>query len=326
MRCTTALLLFLCTASSLHAQTTTRLLGKVVDLAGQPVGNVRLRITGHGEPEVFNSGEFELQLSGRPAQVEVQLIDAPGLQVLYPPKGMLAVPADGAVRSAVVVGKTDRAYINDMLAARFVQLGSTLRQNGVRDAAAIDSLSDSVRRIIQLLGLREDSLRNSIELQSQQAAIKPALFKTFDTYLLEAKDLRDAFKLVTSFAARDRSAVQALQQAVEEYNAAFQALNNNRNAFQSNIRSYWRGAAAEGLTRDLADVYTEAVEEIHKGYVLPLNESLVVLQRVYGPNKPRSEVVARAVAEADRAVRQLDARFNVFEQRYARLRSSLGGT
>jgi hypothetical protein len=131
---------------------------------------------------------------------------------------------------------------------------------------------------------------------------------------------------VTSFAAKDRNAVAALQQAVQEYNTAFEALNNNRNAFQSSIRSYWKGAEAEGITRDLADVYTEAVEEIHKGYVLPLNESLIVLQRVYSANKPKPDEVARAIADADRAVRQLDNRFNVLEQRYARLRAALGGT
>lgn len=323
MRCTTVLLLLLAGASPAQAQGTTRLLGKVVDLQGAPVGKVRLQIAGHGEPEIFNSGEFEFQLSGHPTQIEVRLLSSPGLEILYPLKGLLAVPADASVRVAIVVGKSDRAYINDLLAARFVQLGATLQKNGVRYDASFDSIGDGVRRIIELLGLKEDSLRRTIEQQNQRASVTPAMFKTFDAYILKAKDLQTAFRLVASVAARDRSAILALQQAVQNYNIAFEALNNNRNAFQTSIRSYWSGAEAEGVARDLADVYTEAIEEIHKGYVLPLNESLIVLQRAHGPDKPKADQIAKAVAEADHAVRQLDTRFNVLEQRYARLRNAL---
>jgi hypothetical protein len=321
MRSCYALLVFLVITAPLHAQTT-QLRGRVVDVQGAPVRDVRLRIVGHGEPEILDSGEFELQLSGRPPQVEVSVV-GDGLAVLYPLKGIIAVPSDPTQRVPIVVGKSDRAYINDVLAARFVQLGSTLRQNGVRFDASIDSLSDGMRRIIDLLEIKEADIRESIEAQKQQAEIKPELLRTWDTYILEAKDLRDAFRLVVDFAARNPSAVVTLQNAVREYNTAFDALNNRRNAFQANISSYWSGSESEGLTRDLADVYTEAIETIHKGYVLPLNASLVVLQRAHMADKPSSQQIASAVAEAGMAVRQLDVRINVLEERYARLRTAL---
>ncbi len=313
------LLLF---ATALDAQVTTRLRGRVVDVQGAPVREVRLRIVGHGEAPIFDSGEFELQLSGRPAQVEISVLTA-GLEVLYPLKGLLAVPSDPNVRVPIVIGKSDRAYINDLLAARFVQLGATLRQNGVRYDASIDSLSEGMRRIIGLLEIKETDIRESIEAQKRQADIKPDLLRTWDRYILEAKDLRDAFRLVVDYAARNRGAVMTLQAAVVEYNAAFDSLNNRRNAFQSNVASYWSGAASEGLQRDLADVYSEAIETIHKGYVLPLNASLVVLQRAHMPDKPSSQQIATAVAEAGQAVRQLDVRIAVLEERYTRLRAAL---
>jgi hypothetical protein len=306
----------------LQAQVTTSLRGRVLNEQGAPARDVRLRIVGHGEPAILDSGEFELQLSGRPAQVEISVVTS-GMEVLYPPKGMIAVPSDPNVRVPIVVGKSDRAYINDVLAARFVQLSSTLRQNGVRFDASVDSLSDGVRRIISLLEIREADMRSSIEAQKRQAEIKPDLLRTWDRYILEAKDLRDAFRLVVDYAARNRGAVMTLQNAVAEYNAAFDSLNNRRNAFQSSVSSYWSGSTSEGLQRDLADVYSEAIETIHKGYVLPLNASLIVLQRAHMPDKPSGQQIATAVAEAGAAVRQLDVRIAVLEERYARLRTAL---
>jgi hypothetical protein len=175
------LLLFLLTsplalpaASPLAAQTT-RLLGRVVDVAGEPVRDVRLRIVGHGEPEIMDSGEFQLELAGRPAQVEVTVLGG-SLEVLYPLHGRLAMPADGGTRCPIVVGKPERDYINEVLASRFVQLESTLKRNGVRYDASVDSLGEGVRRIIELLELKEADLRQSIELQKPDD-IKPVLLE-----------------------------------------------------------------------------------------------------------------------------------------------------
>lgn len=321
-------LLFLLLATSAAApslvqgQTTTRLLGRVVNLNGEPVRDVRLRIVGHGEPQVFDSGEFELQLSGRPAQVEVVVIGGQ-LEVLYPLHGQLAVPGDAGVRVPIVVGKPERAYINDVLAARVLQLESTLRNNGVRYDAGVDSLSDGLKRVIQLLELKEQDLRSSIELRRRQTDVKPALFRTIDRYLLELKDLRTAFQLVVPQAATHTGARDALQAAITEYNAAYEDVNNNRNAFLSNIRNLWEGARAEGLERDLADVYTEIVEEIHKPHVLPLAGALVTIQLAHGPNPPRRQEIDAAIAAAQRAVAQLDPRINVLEVRYGRLKEAL---
>jgi hypothetical protein len=311
-------------ADSLHAQGTRLLRGRVVDVQGDPVRNVRLRVVGHGEPEVLSSGEFEIQLSGTPSQVEVTLIDGKGREILYPLKGLLAVPANTTTRVPIVIGKSERALINDVLATRVAQLTSTLDKNGVKVDSSLDNLSGSIRRIIDLLEIKEADMRANIDAQKHQAEIKPELLRTWDNYLLEVKDLRDAFRLVVNYAARNLGAVQALQESVAAYNSAFTALNNNRNAFQGNITAYWSDTDAAGLSRDLAEAYTQAIERVHKGHVLPLNESFIVLQRAHGnSNKPSGQEIANAVTEADRAVRQLDIEIPVLEEKYARLRSAL---
>lgn len=317
-----AVTLLFTASTSIAAQGTTRLLGRVVDLEGNAVRDIRLRVVGHGEPEVFDSGEFELQLSGRPAQVEVTVI-GDELEVLYPLRGQVAVPQDANVRVPVVVGRPERALINDVLAARFVQLESTLQRNGVRYDAAVEGLGEDVRRIVELLELKEADLRSSIELRRKQTDVKPALLRTFDAYLLELKDLKDAFRLVLPYAAGNRGALEALQRAVLEYNAAFEAVNNNRNAFMTGIRSFWERERAEGLERDLADVYTEILEEIQRPVVLPMNGSLLVLARVHSSQRPGKQEITEAVGAAEAAASRLETRINVLESRYARLREAL---
>ncbi|HSJ14522.1 MAG TPA: hypothetical protein VK939_08905, partial [Longimicrobiales bacterium] len=78
-----ACLLPLVPGTALAAQATTRLLGRIVSLDGAPVREVRLRVLDHGEATVYDSGEFEVQLSGQPPEVRVEVI-GPELEVLYP--------------------------------------------------------------------------------------------------------------------------------------------------------------------------------------------------------------------------------------------------
>ncbi|HSJ16340.1 MAG TPA: hypothetical protein VK939_18175, partial [Longimicrobiales bacterium] len=283
---------------------------------------VRLRVLDHGEATVYDSGEFEVQLSGQPPEVRVEVI-GPELEVLYPVGGTLAVPRDPAARVSVVVGKPERAYINDLLAERFVRLEAALGRHGVHYNASVDSLGEGVRRIIGLLELREEDLRRSIDRQRRQSDVKPAIYATIDRYLLEVKDLRDAVRLVVPFAGRNREAAVTLQGAMKDYNAAYEAVNDGHNGFLSGIRSFWEPARAEVLVRDLDDVYTEIMHEIHRTYVLPLNESLVVLQRAHGPGPPGGREIDAAVAAAQASVPPLDGRIEALERRYARLREAL---
>jgi hypothetical protein len=318
-----ALLLAAAPATPAAAQgATTRLLGRVVDLNGDPVRDVRIRILDHGEPEIFDSGDFQLQLAGQPTRVEVEVLDS-ALQVVYPLKGLVAVPRDPDVRVPIVVGRSERQLMSDVLATRMVQVEQALQRNGVHYSASMDSLTDGLRRIATLLELRESDMEQSLQRRRSQADIKPALLRIVDKYILELRDLRDAFRLVVPYAATNLDAVTALKQAMVEYNAAFEELNNNRGAFLSALRDHWEPATGALLVRDLEDVYVQAIDDIHRGYVLPLNESLLVLQLAHTPNKPGRERIRQAVADAQAVARTLDPRIPVLEERARQLREAL---
>lgn len=301
---------------------TTRLLGRVIGLNGDPVRDIRVRVLEHGEPEIFDSGDFQLQLSGQPAQVEVEVVDS-RLQVVYPPRGVVAVPRDPTVRVSIVVGVSERDLLSDVLATRMVQVEQALNRNGQQYSATTDSLSEGLRRIASLLELREADLAESLERRRNQGNVTPGMLRTIDAYLLEVRDLLDAFTLVVPYAATNRDALVALQEAMLQYNAAFEDLSNNRGAFLAAIRTHWEPAEAAVLVRDLEDVYVQAIDDIHRGYVLPLNENLLVLQLAHTRERPPRQRIEQAVAEAQAVARSLNPRIPVLQERARQLREAL---
>jgi len=298
--------------------------GRVVTLDGRPATDARLQIVGHTPRLAIRtpSGEFEQPLTGAPSQVEIAVLDGP-LEVLYPLDGLVPVPRDASVHVTVVVGKPERASISDLLATRLVRLEATLGANGVRYDAAQDSLSQALARILGQLEINESELRRSVVFRREQAATAPEILRTVDAYIRELKDLRDGFRQFAPLATRDRPALDALQDAMQQYSATFTDLNDNRGAFESKILSYWPPPRAEVVAGVLADVYLEAVENIHKAVVLPLNPSFIVLARAHGDQRPDRDEVEAAAVTVSAAADRIDLRLPALEQRAGQLRDVL---
>jgi len=298
--------------------------GRVVTLDGRPATEARLGIVGQVPQLAVRtpSGEFEQALAGAPAQVTVTSRDDQ-LAVLYPLDGLVPVPRDPAVHVTIVVGRPERASIGDLLADRLLALETTLTANGVRFDAASDSLSASLARVLAMLQLDETELRRTVAFQREQAATRPEILRAVDAYLRALADLRDGFRQFTPLVPEDRAALEALQTAIAAYSAAFATFSDNRHAYLSQIRSYWPAPQADGLARALADVYLEAVENIHGALILPLNPRLVELQRSHGPQPPPRAVVAAAVAEIAATADRIAIRQPALEQRVAELRDAL---
>ncbi len=233
--------LVLAVAASAAPATAVVLRGRVVNLEGRPATDARLQIVGHAALLAIRtpSGEFEQPLAGTPSQVTFAAAAGP-LDVLYPLDGIVPVPRDEAVHVTIVVGRSERTEISDLLAERLLRLETTLRANGVRFDAASDSLSDDLHRVLAQLEVGEADLRQRVEFKREQAATIPEVLATIDAYIREVKDLRDALQQLGPLAASDRDAEAALKNALTEYSAAFDLLNDNRRAYESKILNYWQ--------------------------------------------------------------------------------------
>lgn len=312
-------------AASLASAQPTVLRGRVVDLNGQPVTDARLQIVGHAPQLTLGipSGEFEQALAGRPGEVEINVLDGT-LDVLYPLDGHVPVPSDPSVVVTVVVGKPETASISEMLATRLVRLEATLEANGVLYDAARDSFSSALARIMGQLDLDEAALRHSVTFQREQAATAPEILRAVDTFIRELLDLRDDIRHLAPLAVDERPALTALQAAMQGYSDAFTVLNDNRAAFESQIFDYWPAPHSEVVAGKLADVYLEAIENIHKPVVLPLNPPLIVLQRAHGDHRPARHEVAAALQEIVDAADRIDQRLPALQQRARELHDALG--
>lgn len=298
--------------------------GRVVTIENRPATEVRLGIAGQAAVLAIRrpSGEFEQPLAGDPSTVQVSVLEGP-YQVLYPLDGQLPVPKDESVLVTIVVGKPEKSYIADQLADRLVKLESILKANGIRYDASADSLSGDLRRVLAELQLRDADLRRDVADKRNQAAVTPEILRVTADFVLKLKDLRDAFASFAPLAATRKGALESLKSAMARYNDAFTALNDGRDAYAAQIRSYWPAERTEVLQKDLSDMYLEAVENIHRGLVLPANPSLIDLQLAYAPHPPGKERLKAAADALVAASRQIESRLPPLEQRISELRDAL---
>lgn len=258
------LILIICAiATSLLAQSTRILRGRVLNLQGAPFPEVRLSLAGYGTPRIQDNGEFQIELPASLTAVDITLEDS-SRAVLAPYEGRLILPADPQAVVTVIVDQNERTAIAALMAERMLQLERVLAQNTGQRDSTLNELSGAVREILQLLKVDEAQLRETLELKRRRLDVLPEMMQTIEHYLIEVKDLRDVLIDLLPLAREGKEeAFNSLQLAIEEYNRAFVPLESNRERFQQAISIGWRGTEAELLRRDLDDVMNEALDHIH---------------------------------------------------------------
>ncbi len=314
----------LAAANELPAQApaTVLLRGHVVGEDARPQTNVELRVVSYGTVRVDDSAEFRTPIPAGVVQVQLILVEPAGLTILFPPGGEQAIPA-GGVSVPVVIGRSDRQYLVEALSGRLLELRKAVREGDQGTADVMEELVAGVHSILEKLGASEAELRASLDQRQARGEVAADLEAVLDTYLLKLEDLRDVFALLGPGAASDEASLLGLLQAMATYNEAYTALDAKKDSAESRIASLWAEGAAEGLRRDWGDVRVEAVTRIHQGIVLPLNPSLVVLQREHTPSPPSPQDVRQAVEQVAAAAKRLDEEIPVLEERKARLFASL---
>jgi hypothetical protein len=299
-------------AEAAAAQTAV-LTGRIVSLTRAPVSDIRVRVVRFGEPTVFQSGEFRIELPAGTEEVEIQSL-SPAWELVYPFGGRIAVPR-GDQGVVIVVGKPVEQTITDALAERSRLLERVLRENGVQ-GAAIGRVEDGIQRILTKLDLKAADLRDEVQRREAQAERYPAIARAVNAWVLEANDLLHALRLLQPMMDKQLGvAIRSLSQAVLEYNETWEQVSTGRNGFESDVETYWPEGPLR--RRDLAGLMDNEIERTHRQQILPLNAALAVIRSAVGSGGDRGKLkdglaeLTRLLPAAEAGVQSAERRASV---------------
>lgn len=310
-----AVLLLLSVPADLPGQGTVLFRARLVHVDGMSTASVRVGLGPLGSTVTNSRGHLEAAIPAGVAEVEVQVLDHDWM-VLYPRSARVPVPRDPLAVAEVVVGESIEAATLRLFAERHEKLALQLASVGVGQAEMQQVLTRFVEEVTDRLDVEEEELRRQIEQEKQRLAHYPELSATVSDYVLSATDLNAFFKLYGRTAFTDRNAFEGLRAEAEQYNAAFQKLNNERMSFEYQVATYWE---SEELRSDLRALFDYALGEIHDVRILPLNESLQVMWEALGARRPDRSRVQEAQATIERTVEELDLRLPELERRAERV-------
>lgn len=298
--------------------------GQLVRTDGGSVGQVTVRTRQRVEALTHDDGSFELALPADVRVIEIQAVSLGGREwVVRYPTGAIHVPREPNVVTSIVLGPSDEDMIKEAFGTQTEKLLSALSASGVKQDEIVHALEALRRQFAERTQIEAESLRVAERRTLERAQHYPEISGALDGYVHEALDLRDAFRLASELAFASRPAFDELARAIREYNPAFERLNGGARGFVESVRVHWQ---SDLLAHELQQVLDYALGEIHRVHILPLNETLNVINRVRtgqlrgsAASKAREDVLARIAA----AVRDLEPRLRELERLRDRVLKSL---
>lgn len=320
LRVTTWLSVFMMVAQLATAQPTVRLEGRLIHVEGQNTGSVGISFGPFGTTVTRTDGFFTHVVPSETAEVTLEILER-GWTVLYPRNGRIAVPRNSGVIVEVVAGDPIDQVITRTLAEKHQSLLMELTNLGAEQDQIRAVLENFLEDVKARLDLDEAEFRKAIDLAGERNERYPAIASALANYVLEARDVKDAFRLLAELAVANPEVVQSLDSTILDYNDAFETINNQRLEFEQAVAAYWQN---ERLTSEFRALMDYALGDVHRSLILRLNESLVgihQLPQVRGSR--RRERAAELSNEINRIVEELEPRLFELDRRTERMLQEL---
>lgn len=275
-----------------------------------------------------NSGIFVLTLSTNLFNIGVQTADEKKYVIRYPESGIISLPknpGDVVVITIAAPNRNDQANaLKNQLAGQITKLDKEIRNLKNNDEQMRKILLrriDSLFTIGQRNNINKDDLRTARELMIGRDTSFVKISNTLNAYINEAKDLSDALKLA-EMALTEKGARDQLIAAIGSYNPVYEEFNMRKDEYEKSIDAFWR---SKELSYNFLNLYGFALDEIHRPYILPLND-LVKMMNEYNMKKNSKEkkgLKKKILDEAERATRDMDRRLVILGEKSNTLQTIL---
>ncbi len=293
------------------------LTGKVYDENKNPLGNINLRFISIGNIVTSNSGEFKIEV---PANINLLEVETVGVEwkLVYPIDSRIPVPANKESVLKVVISKSFNKEKNlkpEEIAKNYSKLEKLLTDLGLAQSELKTLFDSYVTKESGERDLSEEYLKTIITKEKRRdkfAAISEVLLK----YILKIQNLASTFKLVSTLALKNSSALSELINSIEEYNSVFNQLNNGKTAYQNDISIYWEN---KNLPDEFISALDFGIDEIHKIYILKLNEEIVIINKINSgfieDGDERNELQSKTIGAITLIVNELETRIPILEKK-----------
>lgn len=168
--------------------------------------------------------------------------------------------------------------------------------------------------------LNSSATATPLTAEEKKSALYAEMSGALGSYIIEAKDLVNAFRNSNEQIFEDNIALRKITDAIIQYNQAFNALNTERMSYEKQVLTYWKN---EALYNDVRYLFDYALGELHGVNVLELNNALNSINDIstgkISGRKNEKEAKEKVIGNIFQHTNQLDKRIQELERRANRI-------
>jgi len=301
-----------------------QLRGKVINDDQKPVSNLQIRFTSYGEAVTTGSGEFLITIPQNVNIVDVVIKDV-SWQILYPVDAKIIVPADHNIPVTIIVSEVNNSGVKSMDESiiRYAELESLLKNVGATNTELKSFLEKFIELEAKKLEISETKLRQEFERKEKRDTIFTEISPILNEYILRINNLKTNFEMYYEQAFVSNQAVEHLNNTIRVYNPVFETIDYNQNKWQNDINSAWDAV----LSENFATSVNYMIDEIHKPYILKLNEYTKLINdvrlKVEKDGKSPEELKSEVRTKVSDIMNSLEIKIPILENRFNNLLTRL---
>jgi hypothetical protein len=162
----------------------------------------------------------------------------------------------------------------------------SIRKNDYAQYLEMTRMMDSVYQIVtRQFRISESDLRSATEKMRGRDKYFVIISSSLESYLNEAKDIRDIFKTMLDFSLENPRSFRLFDSTIRVYNKAYNDLNGNNDEYEKAVANFWD---SDDLSLGFHNVFDFAINDTHRAGIIPLNAQLIPRANSYIHERSKS--------------------------------------